>query len=564
MSQEGEPRTFLHGSFPRSPLRVHYNRAMFTRAAAAVTLAVLLAPFAVAQPSPSAIAAHMRFLSNDLLEGRGTGTRGFQIAAEYVAAQYEALGLEPGANGSWFQRVPFRKTTPIGDLSTVVLWRPGHIAAGLTFGTDYITSGDMLNETTEGGGQIVYVGYGITAPERGYDDYAGVSVRGKTVVYVSGAPKSFDSEVGAHYSSSLEKLNNAADHGAAAIVQLVTPDDERRYSWDRRSRGAKQGAMSWLEADGTPHGTRREIRATITLHPSAAAALFEGAQQSADDVFRDLAKGEVPQHFLLPTTISMRLISKHERVESPNVVGILRGSDPKLKSEYVVYSAHLDHLGISDPVHGDTINNGALDNASGIGAMLEVARAFSRQAKRPRRSILFLAVTGEEKGLRGSDYFANNPTVPASSLAADINIDEIFMFRPVTDVVAYGAEHSDLGAIAKSVAKSMKLTISPDPYPEEVIFVRSDQYPFVKRGVPSIYVGSGYRSADGKHDVLKEQQQWLSTIYHTPQDEMTQPLDFSVAAMVAKFDYLVGAAVADAEAKPRWKKDDFFGERFGK
>lgn len=506
-------------------------------------------PLAAQQIEPARIAAHMRFLSSDLLEGRGTGTRGYLIAAEYVATQYQALGLEAS-----LQNVPFRKTTPIAEESSITIG-----PTRLEFGSGFATSGDPVREDARIEAPVVFVGYGITAPSEKYDDYASVDVRGKIVAYYYGAPKNFSNDVRAHYSASVVKSENAAAHGAVGTLTLRTAFDETRAPWARSVRQSKLGAMNWLEANGTPHATFPQIVAGATLSRAGAEVLLGPDLLKIEKALGD---GASKSFELLPRA-TIHIVSKHESAQSPNVVGILRGSDPKLQGEYVVYSAHLDHLGISEPVDGDSINNGALDNASGIAAMLEIARAFAEAKPRPKRSILFLATTGEEKGLRGADYFANNPTVPLRSIVADVNIDEILMFHPVKDILPIGAEHSTLGDVVARVAKEMNLTISPDPQPEEVVFVRSDQYPFVKRGVPSVYVGAGYKPVNPKIDLVGEIVKWEESIYHSPKDDMSQPIDFSVGAQVAKFNYLVGRAVANAAARPRWRKGDFFGEMFG-
>jgi hypothetical protein len=519
-----------------------------------IVVAALLFPLAVSAQDPHRIAAHMRFLSSDALEGRGTGTRGHLIAAQYIASEYEKLGLEPGAGGSYFQNVPFVKTT-VSDDSYIAVTHNGTAGPQLKPGVDFATVGDPLRDQLDVDAPVVYAGYGITAPPQKYDDYAGLDAKGKIVAMFSGAPASFPSDLRAHFAATLTKMENAAAHGAVAVLFLRAARDDARAAWPRVIRQYQLGTMNWTDANGEPKGLA-SIASSITLKSDTAQSLFDenfSALAAAAD--NAAVKGHATGR-----TMKVHLVSKHERVSSPNVVGILRGAD--LPNEYVVYSAHLDHLGISAPVNGDTINNGALDNASGIAAMLEVARLFAT-GNRPRRSILFLATTGEEKGLKGADYFANNPTVPASAMVADINIDEIFMFTPTRDVVPIGGEHSTLGDAVAHAAAAMHLEVSPDPQPEEVVFVRSDQYPFVKRGVPAVYIGSGYKPVDPNVDLVKRMEEWEQTIYHSPKDDMSQPLDFTVGAMVAKFDYLVGDEVANAAARPQWRKGDFFGDMFG-
>jgi hypothetical protein len=512
---------------------------------------------------PGAIHAHMNFLADDLLEGRGTASRGHEIAARYVATQYEAMGLRPGAGESYFQQVPFLRSLPVPASSTILLTGEGGATRTLDYGVGFVSSGDPFHTDAKAEGQLVYVGYGVTAPGEKYDDYAGLDVHGKIVVYFSGAPKSFANDLRAHYSASLVKQDNAAIHGAIGTLTMDPLAIEKRLSFPRLVANAKIGSMYWIDERGNPRAWRPELGATGRLSHAGVEAIFEGAPTPIAEVYAAAERG-TPHSMVLPLRASMRVVNEQSKVRSPNVVGILGGSDPALRDEYVIYSAHLDHLGISDPLDGDTINNGALDNASGIAAMLEVARLFAAQPKAPRRSVIFLATTGEEKGLRGADYFANNPTVPISSLVANINIDEILMFAPVRDVVPIGGEHSTLSEAVDRVARQMNVVISPDPSPEEVVFVRSDQYPFVKAGVPAVYVGAGYKAVDPAVNVVQKEIDWITTKYHTPQDDMSQKLDYSVAAQVAKFDYLLGLDVADAHTAPQWKKGDFFGEMFAR
>jgi Zn-dependent M28 family amino/carboxypeptidase len=514
---------------------------------------MLFANFAFAQ-SPDAIRAHMRFLASDSLEGRGTGARGYFVAAEYVAAQFRSYGLTA-------ELQPIRFRTTVRDVaSSMVIQRDGAQPGTWTYGNEFVTYGDVLRDDTTASGRVVFVGYGVTAPDQRYDDFASIDAKGKIVAFLSGAPSTFPSEIRAHYSSSLTKMENAVAHGAIGMITIFSPYDAH-IPWEAIARRGEQGQMNWLEADGTPHATRREILATAALSHAGAEALLAGGPYSLGDVYTQVSNGTV-RSFDLPLRATIHVLSHHGETMSPNVIGVLRGSDPKLRDEYVVYSAHLDHLGITSPVNGDTINNGALDNASGIAAILEIARLLA--GSKPRRSILFVATTGEEKGLRGADYFANNPTVPVESIVADINLDEILMLTAVNDVVDLGGGHSDLGEVVERAANSAGVTVSPDPYPEEGDFVRSDQYPFVRRHIPSVYIGAGYHAVDPKVDAKALQLKWIGTIYHTPKDDMSQTLDFNVGAMVAKVALKTGEAIANREERPRWKAGDFFAEERGR
>jgi Zn-dependent M28 family amino/carboxypeptidase len=256
--------------------------------------------------------------------------------------------------------------------------------------------------------------------------------------------------------------------------------------------------------------------------------------------------------------------TKSEDIHSPNVVAKLPGSDPALRNEYVVFTAHLDHMGIGEPVNGDKIYHGTLDNGSGSAALLEIARAMAGMNPHPRRSILFVSVTGEEEGLLGADYFAHNPTVPKADLVADVNMDEDIMLWPLEDVVAYGAEHSSLGRTVNEAAERMGLSVSPDEQPEQVIFIRSDQYAFVKQGIPAMMVDAGDKSNNPAIQPQKIEQAWKEKIYHSPQDNMNQPgLDFASGVKFAQFNFLCGYLIAQQTARPTWNSKDFFGDHYG-
>ncbi len=499
----------------------------------------------------------MKFLASDLLEGRGTGTRGHQLAAEYVAAQYAVAGLAPGVNGEWFQDVPFIETKP-DAASTMTLTRRGAAPVKLDMFDDFTSSGDPLHADRTVEGEVVFAGYGVTATDQRYDDYARIDVKGKIVALFSGAPFSFPNAVRAHHASTPIKFENAARHGAIGLIYLAPPQTAGGVSWEHIVRYSKQGTMNWTRPDGSAHGVQPTISAAIGLNLENTRLLLG---RSADSIFSSVERGKVRSR-ALGYRARIHLVSRHARKNSPNVVGLLRGSDPQLRDEYVVYTSHLDHVGISDPVDGDSINNGAFDNASGIAAMLEIARALA--IAKPRRSILFIATTAEEHGMKGADYFANNSTVPIDQIVANINIDMLVMTHAMRDLLAFGAETSDLGDVARDVARQMNTRLAKDPFPEEMIFVRSDQIAFVRRGVPAIYIGPGFDAAARGVNGEREYSEWLRTRYHSPKDDLDQPIDWTAALLLTEFDYRLGLAVANADARPRWKRGDFFGETFSR
>src|ERR1700719_2131584 len=510
---------------------------------------------------PEAIRAEMRFLSDDALEGRGTGTRGYDIAAKFMATQFESLGLQPaGDNGSYFQRVPLRLEKPDETKTTLVLSRSGK-DENLIFRKDYISRGNPVLPKTSVEAPVVFVGDGVTAPDKNYDDYRGIDAKGNIVALMADAPN-FESSLKAHYSSWELKLQNAVAHGAVGVIFLDDPIFEQLYSFKEQVRDLSFPELRWLDKQQRPNDYCPELKGGAFLSLEATKKFFAGSPHSAEEVFAAIKAGK-PMSFVMPIAAKIHNVTGLQDVASRNVVAKLEGSDPTLKNEYVVYSAHLDHLGIGEPVKGDSIYNGALDNASGSAILLEIARAFSGMKTRPRRSILFLSVTGEEAGLLGSDYFAHYPTVGKSAVVANINMDEDLMLWPLRDIVAFGADHSSLDAVVKKAAARLQLSESPDPNPEEVVFIRSDQYSFVKQGVPAVFPVPGFKSEDPKIKPAAIFKNWEKTRYHQPQDDMEQPgLMFDEAAKYGRFVFLCGDLIANDPQRPTWNKGDFFGDHY--
>jgi hypothetical protein len=512
---------------------------------------------------PAAIRAHMRFLSDSLLQGRGLGTPGYQVAAHYVATQLEAASLHPaGVGGTWYQNVPLRKSVTVDSESSLSLITLSGEQV-LTPLKDYVHWGDLNKSENSAEAPLVFVGFGVSAPERGYDDYAGADVRHKIVVVLLGAPAKFPSTVRAYYSDYIVKQRTAVAHGAVGYIELMMPEDVKRLPWDWYMPQIQMGNTAWLDTDGNPHNAFPELRIFTTLSPSGAQKLFIGASETLDQVFAAARSGR-PQSLALPATARIRSISAQTSADSPNIIGEIPGSDPLLRNQFVVYTAHVDHLGICPPKNGDNVCHGTLDNASGTASLLEIARAFASLPKAPRRSVLFVFVTGEEMGLLGSDYFASFPTVPRRAIVADINIDGApGLLYPMKDLIALGVEHSSLEQPVQSAVKRVGYSLSPDPMPEENMFVRSDQYSFVQQGIPAVCIEDGIHSTDPGVDGLKVQKEWEATKYHTPLDNMDQVLDYDSAARASRVNFLAGYEIAQQDAAPAWNKDDFFGEEFG-
>jgi len=506
----------------------------------------------------NAIRAHMAFLADDLLEGREAGTRGYQLATRYVASQFELLGLKPaGDQDSWYQALDLRRSVQVEAGCSFSLSGDAG-SRDLEYGVDYFMTGDANFTSTEVEAPVVFVGYGVTAPDMDYDDFAGIDVKGKIIITLRGAPPTFPHNQRAYYSR--EKMNIAEKNGVVGVLSILNPEEAAKRAWDRRLQNSKIARMRLLDREGKPLEAHPGLQAAAALSQSGMEALFAGAPQSLEQVF-EMAKSGKPNSFDMPWRATMKRQSEHRNVRSENVVAMLEGSDPQLSKEYVIYSGHLDHLGIGEATDGDRIYNGAFDNASGISVMIEVARAFRSLPTAPKRSIIFLAVTAEEKGLLGSKYFAEFPTVPLKNIIANINLDMFLMLHPLKDIVAFGAEHSSLHANVEASANKLGVEMTLDPMPEEVIFVRSDQYSFVRKGVPAVFLTAGFKGAvDGGPNGPA----WIRDRYHSQSDDMNQPMELQSGVDFARMNILIGYDVANDSARPRWNEGDFFGNLFGK
>ena len=519
---------------------------------------------ALASIHGSQIKQHMSVLADDRLEGRGLGSAGYDAALAYVETTLKSYGLQPaGQHGGFRQRVPLRNSIVTDGASSMTV-RLGAKTRTLTYGKDYLLGADLLRSDVRiADAPVVFVGYGVSAPTLGYDDYAaGIDVKGKVVAYLSGAPAMLPSNERAYYSSGTVKEADAAKRGAIGTISFTSPDDPR-LRWDVSVATGKQGGFAWIDAQGNPNRGDASLRGSASLNHSGVEALFDGAPQPPAAVFA-AAAGSTPQAFDLATRVSLVTQSIHRDVESANLVARLEGSDPVLKDEHVVYIAHVDHFGRGVAMNGDDIYNGAHDNASGVAIVLEVAHAYSTLKTRPRRSVLFLFVTAEERGLLGSDYFARNPTVPGSGIVADLALDMPFLYHPLLDIVPYGAQHSTLLAPVTRAARHLGIAIAADPIPEQVLFIRSDHFSFVRQGVPSLFIKSGFQTGDPARDGGKINAAYRRDVYHKPNDDMSQAFDFDAGAQHARLNFLTGWLVAGESARPAWNAGDFFGGLFSR
>ena len=512
--------------------------------------------------------AHIEFLADDLMRGRQPGSPGYNIAANYVSSQFMQMGLLPaGDEGSYLQQVPLRQAFMEPGSAELVLKR-GKNNTPLVFVEQFYMGPSLGSTTTDLEAGLVFAGYGIESAELDHNDYAGLDANGKVVVIFAGQPHDFPSEEGAHFASSTEKTKAAVRHGAVGMLVIHTPRASQRYQWERVSSGLGTPSMGWVNDEGEVHGEFKQILGGAMLSHTAAEPLFENAPVDLQTVLENDNNGEPLTAFKLEGRVSMRQRSTHNDITSPNVVAVLPGSDPMLANEYVVYTAHLDHLGElhtdgHEDGQKDMINNGALDNASGVSVMLETARMFT-QGEAPRRSILFVAVTGEEKGLVGSEYFAMNPTVPVEAIISEVNLDMPLLLYEFADVIAFGAEHSSLGDTVREAAQSYSTELTPDPFPEQNLFVRSDHYSFVKQGIPSVFLVTGMKSLDGSVDTQPIFESFLQKHYHKPSDDLNLPINYAAAATFTRINKKIGKLIANDPNRPTWHEGDFFGRTFAK
>lgn len=504
-----------------------------------------------------ALSAHIRFLADDLLEGRGTGTRGHALAARYLATQLQALGYQPaGDGGTYFQRVPFiGMTVQPPKCSLEIDGVPLKYGEEVLF---YPRAGAARDEVS---GELVFAGYGIRAPEYRYDDLP-ADLRGKIAVVLYGAPRSarpdfFPSAASAVYSDGIRKAQALAERGAVGMITVFTPDIAKHLPFPFFARQAPFEMMIWREGDKPGTGY---VIPGVRLPHTLLQRLVAKSGRDADQLFQDAVEGKL-KPFPLGLRGTLRTSFAVRQFDSENVVAILRGGERAAES--VAITAHLDHLGIGPPMNGDAIYNGAHDDAAGVAGAIEVAHAFAALPKRPPRSVLVVGVTGEEKGLQGSEYFSRHPTVPIESIVADVNLDgPRWEFEPF-DMIVLGAEHSTLQRAVQASLSAMGMKESPDPEPEQVFFIRSDQYNFVKRGIPAIFPNAGRQDEHGNVEERKAYEEWWTkNRYHQPSDEWDPKGNYQNMAKEVRTDFLMALAVALDPERPRWNEGDVFGRLF--
>ena len=493
--------------------------------------------------------SHVQFLADDKLQGRETGSEGYRQAAAYVAGEFERAGLKPAGSEGYFQAVSFRSRSIVEEQSRLALVRQGKVEP-LTLGEDaYFSLRIDPAETLEA--PIMFVGYGLSVPERKHDDLAGLELRGKVVMFLSGGPESIPGPLRAHHQAAGERWKALRRAGALGTLLVQNPRS-MDIPWARATLARFQPSMSL--ADPALDETAGQKLAAV-VNPDRAEKFFAGSGYGFQQLLELANAGKALPRFPLPVAVRAKVRVQRSELESHNVLAVLPGADPRLRDEYVVLSAHLDHVGVGRPIGGDSIHNGAMDNAAGVATLLEVAASLRESKTGLRRSLLFLVVTGEEKGLLGSKYFVAYPTVKPESIVANLNVDMFLPIFPLRILTAYGLDESDLGAQLRAVAGPLGLRVQADPEPNRNAFIRSDQYSFIRRGVPALAFKNGYEKDSAEAALFKK---WLTERYHAPADDVLQPVDLAAAANFNKVMLRLVEAVANRPERPRWNPGSFF------
>jgi len=504
------------------------------------------------------IRAHIAYLADDKLKGRLPGTEGYQMAVDYVIDQYKKIGLTPaGDNGGYTQKVLIRKSIVENNSAVAVLKdKLGNIDS-LTFMKDFAPSPNPINKNASADGQLVFAGYGVEIPG-GYSDYAGTDVKGKIVVLVAGAPDGLHSTVTAHFSNSGNKMNVAFEKGAIGVI-MYSP--QNRPSTNTNPTLQSNTTVNPEKTRAFSRGFTGNLNVVVSATTQLMRRLFMNSGKNLQQVLADIKKGK-PSSFEFGYSLSVSYTTTYTDIESYNVVGSIPGVDKVLKNEYVVHSAHLDHVGIGRVVNGDSIYNGAHDNASGVSSLLEIARVYRSSGAKPKRSILIVMVTGEEMGLLGSSYFAANPTVSKASIVADVNTDMPTVIAPLLSIVPLGAEHSSLMNNVKFAAGYLGLDVENDPEPTENRFVRSDQYSFVMNGIPALHIKYGSKTNISGFDLTAFVKQWRAKYYHQSADGLEGGIfNFSAAKTYVQLNFLISYSIAQTTERPKWNDGDLFARK---
>ncbi|MDB5741516.1 MAG: peptidase, partial [Alphaproteobacteria bacterium] len=505
----------------------------------------LLAPLPALADPATQWWADMTALSGDDMKGRLTGSTDYLRAADYVIGRLKAEGLKPAGVKGYLQPIPFEQQVVDQAASKADLVTADGTATPVKVGDDMlITAGGGPRPDTVDA-PLVFIGYGLHLPGQNYDDFAGQDLKGKIAVVLSGGPADISGAIKSN--ARFDRNEELAKAGALGVIALVTPK-QVEILWERQKLLARGPGM-YIDDDKLRDSKGPFFSATFD--PGKAQMLFEGSGHSFAELSAMADASQKLPTFALPIRLKAGVVAARSKLTSPNIVAVLEGSDSRLKKEYVGVSAHLDHLGIGAAVKGDTIYNGAMDDASGVAAVLDIAHRL-KDGPRPKRSILFLFFTAEEKGLLGSSYYARRPTVPKAGIVADLNFDMPLPLWPLKTVYAPGQEESSLGADAQAVAVAQGLAMVPDPLPDRNVFIRTDQFSFVRQGVPALVFKFGFAKGTPEFQIEHD---WRANRYHAPSDDLDQPVMKEEAVKLDAFVAALAKHVADAADRPHWLPD---------
>lgn len=505
--------------------------------------------------SAEAIKNHIAYLADNRMKGRLPGTPEFDLAGQYVEAEFKKLGLEPaGENGTYRQKVVIRTAKTVPDQNRIH-YHSSTQHLDLEYGKDFTVQADFNVANNQIEAPLVFAGYGISAPKLNHDDYKGLDVKGKMVIVLSRVPEGkFGSTETAHLATNRAKVDMAYKQGAVGVFVMPPPTVGGPQGGSGSVRGV---VLPSGKAEGRGVNPYPSVKVVGTLTWAGLGKILGKPGLSSRELAALLYNPSEP--VVIPGTARIQTGTVYEHLESFNVVGKIPGSDPVLKDEYVIHTAHLDHVGIGRPVNGDSIYNGAHDNASGVASLLEIAKTYQNLKKeRPKRSVLIVMVTGEEMGLLGSTYFANNPTVPKEKIVADVNTDMPTILAPLLGVVPLGAEHSTLMSTVQKAAGYLGLEVMQDHMPQEVRFVRSDQYSFVLQGIPALHIKYGLKTSDPNFNLDGLIKDFTQNNYHKPSDELNNSFNFEAGRTYVKLNFLISYLVATTAERPSWKPESIF------
>jgi Zn-dependent M28 family amino/carboxypeptidase len=524
--------------------------SLLTLAGALAAAQTDAAPAGTAPLSPAAKQwwADISAIANDGMEGRLTGSAGYMRAAQYVISRFKAEGLKPAGTLGFMQPVEFEQQLIDQNASTLDLAAADGSRVSLQAGRDSRIGAGSAPAPDSIDAPLVFLGYGLHLPKQGADDFAGVDLKGKIVVVLSGGPADISGPIKS--SARFARAEQLGKLGALGIVTLTTPK-QTEIPWARQILLASQPGMYLEDATlrETPDGF-----VNLAIDPAKSDVLFAGSGHTFAELCALADASKPVPAFALSYRLKGHLVVRRERLSSPNLVAELPGGDRELAKEFVVVSAHLDHLGIGAPINGDTIYNGAMDDASGVATVLDIAHRLKHGPK-PRRSILFVIVTAEEKGLLGSHYFARHPTVPKGSIVADLNFDMPLPLWPLTKVLAPGEDESTLGADARAIAALQGLQMAPDALPDRNVFIRTDQFSFVREGIPALAFKFGFAKDTPEFQIEHD---WRANRYHAPSDDLDQPVMKEEAVKLDAYVAALAARVANADARPTWLPTSIF------